>query len=138
MKNTFACLVLCAASTAAFAADMADMKLTAAQIDAAFKVANPDNDGTVDMKEATKFGITKKAFEAANPDKDGTLDKKEFAAAIAHQFKQANPDNDGTLDPKEAKAAGIKSQKVFEAANPDKDGTLDIAEYLVALTNQAK
>lgn len=138
MKKTFALLVLSAAGTAALAADATGMKLTDAQVDAAFQVANPDNDGTVDMKEASKFGITKEAFEAANPDKDGTLDKKEFADAIARQFKKANPDNDGTLDPKEAKAAGIKSQKVFEQANPDKDGTLDIAEYLVALTVQAK
>lgn len=131
--SIFVALLVASASAGA-----ADMTLTDAQIDAAFKTANPDNDGTVDMKEARKFGITEEAFKAANPDKDGTLDKKEFAAAVSYQFKQANPDNDGTLDPKEAKKAGIKSQKVFETANPDKDGTLDLAEYLVALTQQAK
>lgn len=120
-------------SSPAQAADLTD-----AQIDSAFQVANPDNDGTVDMTEAGRFGISQKTFALANPDNDGTLDKKEFAAAISHQFKQANPDNDGTLDEKEAMAAGITSNKVFKDANPDNDGTLDMAEYLTALTMQAK
>ncbi len=116
-----------------FAADLTD-----AQIDSAFAVANPDGDGTVDMKEAAKFGISEKHFKAANPDKDGTLDKKEFGAALAAQFKAADPDNDGTLDEKEAVAAGLKSKKAFKDANPDNDGTLDMAEYLNALAMQAK
>lgn len=137
MKKTLGFLALSLMAGAAIAADTMEMKLTDAQVDTAFAVANPDNDGTVDMKEAKKFGISSKAFSTANPDKDGTLDKKEFAAAIIWQFKQANPDNDGTLDRKEAKKAGIKDKKVFDTANPDNDDTLDIAEYLVALTNQA-
>ena len=82
-----------------------------AQVDAAFKKADPDNDGTVSRAEARKFGITRAAFDHANPDKDGTLDKKEFLAAITWQF---------------------------ERANPDKDGSLDLAEYLEALRRQAK
>ncbi len=136
MNKTLALFALSAACAAPALA--ADAQLTNAQVDSAFLVANPDKDGTVDMKEAKKFGITDEAFKEANPDKDGTLDKKEFAAAIAYQFKKANPDNDGTLDMKEAKVAGIKSDKVFKTANADNDGTLDIAEYLVALTLQAK
>lgn len=129
---------LLAASLAllAFPASAAD--LTDAQIESAFEVANPDKDGTLDMKEAATLGISEKTFKAANPDNDGTLDKKEFRAAIEAQFKAANPDNDGTLDEKEAMAAGVKSQKVFKEANPDNDGTLDMAEYLTALTMQAK
>lgn len=111
---------------------------TPEQVDAAFAKANPDNDGTVDLAEALKFGITKEAFEAANTDKDGSLDKTEFLAAVKYQFEKANPDKDGTLDHKEAKKAGVKGSKTFNAANPDKDGTLDLAEYLAALTAQAK
>ena len=120
------------------AASAADLQLTDAQINPAFAKADSDKNGTVSLVEAGKFGISTAAFLKANPDKDGSLDKKEFAAAIIAQFVSKNPDNDGTLDPKEAKKAGVKSKKAFEAANPDKDGTLDLAEYLTALTNQAK
>lgn len=96
-------------SSAALAADLTD-----AQIDSAFQVANRDGDGTVDLTEASRFGISQKTFALANPD------------------------NDGTLDEKEAMAAGITSNKVFKEANPDNDGTLDMAEYLTALTMQAE
>lgn len=133
MKISFGLLMASLVPFAAAAADFSD-----AQIESAFEVANPDKDGTVDMREAAKFGISEKTFKAANPDNDGTLDKKEFAAALAAQFKAANPDNDGTLDEKEAMAAGVKSTKVFKEANPDNDGTLDMSEYLTALTMQAK
>jgi hypothetical protein len=112
--------------------------LTDSLIDAAMKKADPDKDGTVSLDEALKFGLTKEAFEKANPDKDGTLDRKEFAKAVELQFETANPDKDGTLDWKEAQKAGIKDQKTFDAANPDKDGHLDLAEFLAALTLQAK
>ncbi len=134
MKTLVTAALLSIASLSAFAAG----EPTEAQIDAAFKKADPDSDGTVSWAEARKFGITKAAFTKANPDKDGTLDKKEFLAAIKYQFEHANPDKDGTLDHKEAAKAGIKSKKAFEAANPDKDGTLDMAEFLEALTIKAK
>lgn len=133
MKRTLTLLALIVGASFATAAAPTD-----AQIDAAMKKADPDNDGTLDLKEALKFGISKKVFEAANPDKDGTLDRKEMVAAVTVMFETANPDKDGTLDWKEARKAGIKSKKTFDAANPDKDGTLDLAEYLVALTLQAK
>lgn len=111
---------------------------TDAEIAAAFKKADPDNDGTVNWEEARKFGISREAFDHANPDRDGTLDMKEFLAAITYQFNKANPDKDGTLDRKEAGKAGIKSKDTFDAANPDHDGTLDLAEYLRALTLKKK
>lgn len=124
--------------TPLWAAHAADALLTDALLDATMKKADPDSDGTLDMKEAAKLGIGKAVFEKVNPDKDGTLDKKELAAAVTMMFEAANPDKDGTLDWKEAKKAGIKTKATFEAANPDKDGTLDIAEYLAALTAQLK
>jgi len=108
------------------------------QVDAAFKKADTDGNGTVSLAEARKFGITKKAFEKANPDKDGSLDKQEFLAAVRYQFEKANPDKDGTLDRKEAAKAGVKDKKIFDAADPDNDGTLDLAEYLDALRMSAK
>lgn len=129
---------LLAASMFTLGAYAAGAQPAEAQIDAAFKKADPDADGTISWAEARKFGITKEAFHKANPDKDGTLDKKEFLAAITYQFEKANPDKDGTLDRKEAAKAGVKSKKAFDAANPDNDGTLDLAEYLEALTAKAK
>ncbi|MDM0075496.1 EF-hand domain-containing protein [Variovorax sp. J2P1-59] len=121
-----------------FAALAAGGQPSEAEIAAAFKKADRDNGGTVRWAEAANFGILKEAFEHANPDKDGTLDIKEFQAAITYQFDKANPDNDGTLDRKEAAKAGIKSKTIFNEANPDNDGTLDRSEYLRALTLQAR
>ena len=138
MKAPVAALFVCAALLSATSSAQSAPEPTEAQIDAAFKKADPDGNGTLSWAEARRFGITRAAFEKANPDKDGSLDKKEFLAAVKIRFEQANPDNDGTLDRKEAARAGIKSRKVFEAANPDNDGTLDLAEYLDALTLQAK
>lgn len=136
MNKSLLAAALALAAIGASAAE--DTPPSDAQIEAAFKKADPDADGTVSASEAKRFGLSKAAFEHANPDKDGTLDKKEFVAAVTWQFHHANPDKDGTLDPKEAKKAGVKHKKTFEAANPDKDGTLDIGEYLDALTAQAK
>jgi Ca2+-binding EF-hand superfamily protein len=135
MKSLLALAALSFTSALAFAADP---ELTETQVEPAFAKADADKNGTVDLAEAKKFGLTQKAFSHANPDKDGSLDKKEFAAAVVAQFMDANPDKDGTLDAKEARKAGIKGKAGFEAANPDKDGTLDIAEYLAALTAAAK
>lgn len=131
-------LVLATLSLASSLALAADPELTESQVEAAFAKADANKNGTVDLAEAKKFGLTQAAFTKANPDKDGSLDKKEFAAAIVAQFVAANPDKDGTLDAKEARKAGIKSKAAFEAANPDKDGTLDIVEYLSALEAAAK
>lgn len=141
MRSALPLITLCAAGilTACGAIErLTGARISDQQVDAAFKVGNPDNDGTFDMTEASRFGITREAFTAANPDNDGTLDKKEFVAAIRYQFEKANPDKDGTLDEKEAADAGIKSRSAFLKANPDNDGTLDLSEYLDALTIQAQ
>ena len=50
--------------------------------------ANPDNDGTLDRKEASKAGIKSKSiFDAANPDNDGTLDLAEYLRALTLRMK---------------------------------------------------
>jgi Ca2+-binding EF-hand superfamily protein len=134
MKTTLLLLVAVVLwSMPAFAADP-----SAAQINTAFSKADTNKDGTVSRAEAMKFGITAQAFEKANPGKDGTLNKTEFVSAVRYQFEHANPDKDGTLSRKEAGTAGVKSNKTVTGANTDKDGTLDFAEYLHALTMQAK
>ena len=115
----------------------ADGTPTDAQVDAAMKKADADNDGTVSLAEARKFGISGDAFMHANPDKDGSLDAKEFLAAVTWQFDHSNKDKDGTLDKKEAGKVGVRTA-AFDAADADKDGSLDLGEYLAALTAGAK
>lgn len=136
MKTAITLLALALSSPIVLAADAS--LLTDAIVDPAFAQADKNKNGTLSPAEARKFGITSKAFRAANPDRDGTLDKAEFVAAIIAQFEAANPDKDGTLDWREAQKAGVKNKKQFAAANPDNDGTLDLAEYLAALSAQAK
>lgn len=135
MKNAFVLLSLAVAGLTAMAAPAV---LDDAKLESALKLADPDSDGTLDLKEATKLGITKSVFKKVNADKDGTLDKTELGAAVSAQFLAADPDKDGTLDWKEARKAGIKSKKAFDSADPDKDGTLDVNEYLAALVSQLK
>lgn len=111
--------------------------LTDAEIEAAFVVANPDRDSTVDQREARKFGIDGKAFQVADAGHDRRLDRNRFAAAIVHQFNRA-AGKDDVLDHKEAQVAGLRSKQAVMAADADGDGTLDLAQYLRALTLQAQ
>ena len=91
---------------------------------AALKALDPDNDGTIDLKEADDGAL--KVFKEIDPDNDGTLDAKELAGRLTEaEIKAADPDNDGTLDEKEYLAI---VKKKFEAANPDDDGTVDLKE----------
>jgi|RhiMetdeSRZDD1v2_1073273.scaffolds.fasta_scaffold360094_2 hypothetical protein len=97
--------------SAAFAVDNA----------AALKALDPDDDGTIDLKEADAGAL--KVFKEINPDNDGTLDAKELEGRLTEaELKAADPDNDGTLDEKEYLAV---VKKKFEAANPDNDGTVE-------------
>lgn len=76
--------------SAAFAVDNA----------AALKALDPDDDGTIDLKEADAGAL--KVFKEINPDNDGTLDAKEFEGRLTEaELKAADPDNDGTVDLKE-------------------------------------
>jgi predicted signal transduction protein with EAL and GGDEF domain len=90
----------------------------------ALKALDPDDDGTIDLKEADAGAL--KVFKEINPDNDGTLDAKELEGRLTEaELKAADPDNDGTLDEKEYLAV---VKKKFEAANPDNDGTVDLKE----------
>ncbi len=119
LRNSFALLglfVVCALAspTMTFAAnDCPEMK-----------TLNPDNDGTIDMNEATT--AAKALFKAINPDNDGTLDEKEVKGRLTkEEFQAANPDGDGTLD--DAEFMKVVEAR-FTAANPDNDGTVDCNE----------
>jgi len=93
----------------------------------ALKAIDPDNDGSIDLKEAQAAAsalfdklnkdkgkdqtleikelqgrLSRADFAAADPDKDGTIDKAEFMKIVETRFAAATPDGDGTVDCKEA------------------------------------
>src|SRR4249920_253015 len=87
----------------------------AAKLDAAFKAADKDNDGTLTKEEAKAMPRVAKNFDAIDTDHDGTVSMDEIKAAMKqakktmHEkgkaaFNNADADHDGTLDKEEAKA----------------------------------
>jgi Ca2+-binding EF-hand superfamily protein len=110
----------------------------AAKLEAAFKAADKDNDGTLDQEEAKAMPRVSKNFSAIDTDKDGTVSMDEIKAAMTQAkktmrdkgeaaFKKADADNDGTLDKQEAKAMP-RVAKNFDAIDTDKDGTVSMDE----------
>ncbi|ODS03902.1 hypothetical protein AUC71_07140 [Methyloceanibacter marginalis] len=96
----------------------------AADTAAALKALDPDNDGTIDMKEA--IAGAKKVFKTINTDDDKTLEADELQGMLdAEGLDAADPDDDDSLDWKEYRAL-VKAK--FKAANPDDDGTIDLKE----------
>jgi len=94
---------------------------------AAFAALDPDNDGTLDLNEASQAAsalfdkldkdkegtlsvgelqgrLSKKELAAGDPDKDKTLTKDEYLAIVAARFKASDPDGEGTVDCREAKS----------------------------------
>ena len=109
-----------------------------AKLEAAFKAADKDNDGTLDKQEAKAMPRVAKNFDAIDTDKDGTVSLDEIKAAMTQAkktmhdkgeaaFKKADADNDGTLDKQEAKAMP-RVAKNFDAIDTDKDGTVSMDE----------
>jgi arsenate reductase-like glutaredoxin family protein len=109
-----------------------------AKLEAAFKKADKDNDGTLDKEEAKAMPRISKHFDAIDTDKSGTVDLKEVEASMKGaaksmhakgeaKFKNADKDNDGTLDKEEAKAMPNVA-KHFDAIDADKDGTVSLEE----------
>jgi len=110
----------------------------AARLDAAFKAADKDNDGTLDKEEAKAMPHIAKNFDAIDADHDGTVSMDEIKAAMKHArsamqekgaaaFKKADADNDGTLDKQEAEAMP-RIAKNFDAIDTDHDGTVSMDE----------
>jgi Ca2+-binding EF-hand superfamily protein len=114
----------------------------AAKLEAAFKAADKDGDGTLDKEEAKAMPRVAKNFDKIDADKDGTVDLKEIAAGMmgamgkktgkmhdlaGAKFATADKDADGTLDKEEAK--GMKHvAEHFDEIDGDKDGTVSLDE----------
>ncbi len=125
---------------ATFAADQAGGKL-----EAAFKKADTDNDGTLTRDEAKTMPRVAKNFAAIDTDKDGTVSLDEVRTSMkkagkamhergVERFKSADKDNDGTLTKDEANAMP-RVAKNFDAIDTDKDGTVsdkEIHDYMKA------
>ncbi len=110
----------------------------AADLEAAFKKADKDNDGTLDKDEAKSMKHVSRHFDSIDADKDGTVSLDELKASMKgmhkgmHEkgeaaFKKADKDADGTLDKEEAKAMP-RVAKNFDAIDTDKDGTVSLDE----------
>ncbi len=141
-RLSLATLIVSAALTAplAFAAEQ-----PGARLEAAFKKADADNDGTLTKAEAKSMPRVAKNFDAIDADKDGTVSLDEIRASMkqagqamhdraVEKFKSADKDNDGTLTKDEAKAMP-RVAKNFDAIDADKDGTVseqEIHDYMKA------
>lgn len=115
------------------------------KLQAAFKKADTDNDGTLTRDEAKSMPRVEKNFDVIDTDKDGTVSLPEIRASMkkagkamhdrgVERFKAADKDNDGTLTKDEAKAMP-RVAKNFDAIDTDKDGTVseqEIHDYMKA------
>jgi Ca2+-binding EF-hand superfamily protein len=143
--------VLAASLTAAalvFALGLAQADQHDGKLEAAFKKADKDNDGTLDKEEAKSMPRVAKNFGAIDADKDGTVSLDEIKAAMKNMkkgmhekgkaaFEKADKDADGTLDKEEAKAMPRVS-KNFDAIDADKDGTVSLDEIHAYMKSQHK
>ncbi|MCU0868555.1 MAG: EF-hand domain-containing protein [Burkholderiales bacterium] len=112
------------------------------KLEAAFKAADKDGDGTLDKSEAAAMKGVAKHFDMIDADKDGTVSMDEVKAHMADmkgkarggmhekakaRFAAADKDKDGTLDKTEA-AAMPHVAKHFDVIDADKDGTVTLDE----------
>lgn len=139
MKRSIPLLVLASAFT--LGASGAAWSMHHEKLEAAFKAADKDNDGTLDKEEAKAMPRVAKQFDKIDADKDGTVSLEEIGAAMkSHdmmgkgmhgkgkaRFDAADKDKDGTLDKEEAKAMKHVAEH-FDAIDADKDGTVSLDE----------
>jgi hypothetical protein len=108
------------------------------RMEAHFKKADKDNDGSLTREEAKVMPWVAKNFDAIDADKSGTVTLAEIQAVMkkmakeAHKrgverFKAADKDNDGSLTREEANAMP-RVAKNFDAIDADKSGTVTLKE----------
>ena len=122
-----------------------------ARLEAAFKKADKDNDGTLTRDEAKSMPRVAKNFDAIDTGKDGTVSLDEIHASMKQmgkemhdrgmeRFKAADKDNSGTLTRDEAKSMQ-RVEKNFDAIDADKDGTVsekEIHDFMMAQHDKHK
>ncbi|MFO1320773.1 MAG: EF-hand domain-containing protein [Burkholderiales bacterium] len=110
-------------------------------MEAKFKEADKDADGTLDKTEAAAMPMVLKRFDALDGDKDGTVSLDEIKAGMGKRMKgmmgmhdkgkamfgAADKDKDGTLDKEEAKAMKHVAEH-FDEIDADKSGTVSMDE----------
>ena len=122
-----------------------------ARLEAAFKKADKDNDGTLTKDEAKSMPRVAKNFDSIDTGQDGTVSLDEIHASMkqmgkemhdrgVEKFKAADKDTDGTLTKDEAKSMP-RVAKNFDAIDADKDGTVsekEIHDFMMAQHQQRK
>lgn len=121
------------------------------RMEAHFKAADKDNDGSLTREEAKSMPRVTKNFDAIDADKSGTVTLAELQATTrkmaremhergAERFKAADRNGDGTLDREEAKTMPRVAQN-FDAIDADKSGTVaekEIHDYMKAHRQQRR
>jgi Ca2+-binding EF-hand superfamily protein len=77
---------------------------------AKFDKLDKNGDAHLDADEAREL-LGDKAFKLADSDDDGSIDKKEFLALAEKLFKRADVDRDGSVDTKELNGPNGKMLK---------------------------
>lgn len=121
------------------------------RMEAHFKAADKDNDGSLTREEAKSMPRVTKNFDAIDADKSGTVTLAELQATTrkmakemhergAERFKAADRNGDGMLDREEAKTMPRVAQN-FDAIDADKSGTVaekEIHDYMKAHRQQRR
>ena len=122
-----------------------------ARLEAAFKDADKDNDGTLTRDEAKSMPRVAMNFDTIDAGKDGTVSLDEIHASMKQKgkemhdrgmerFKAADKDNSGTLTKDEAKSMP-RVAKNYDAIDADKDGTVsekEIHDFMMAQHHMRK
>lgn len=145
MNNSAWLVTLAFIATGSALAQTAPAPATAlpASLEANFKAADKDNDGTIDKAEAAARPGLARRFDAIDTDHDGSIDLHELEAhhaqlmqrradRLERRFKAADTNHDGTIDQKEA-ASWPGLARRFTVVDTDKDGTVDPAELKQAM-----
>lgn len=148
MNNSTWLLVVASVATGSALAQTAPSPATPlpATVEASFKAADKDNDGTLDKTEAAAMPGLARRFDAIDTDHDGTIDLQEVKAhharmmqrradRIERRFKAADTNHDGTIDQAEAVSWPALAKR-FNVVDTDKDGTVDLAEATQAMGKQ--
>jgi Ca2+-binding EF-hand superfamily protein len=117
-----------------------------ANVEARFKAADKNHDGTLDRAEAAAVPGLARQFDMVDVDRDGSIDLTEVQAhhaqmmqqrsdRLERRFKAADTDQDGTIDAAEA-ASWPGLAKRFRVVDADKDGTVDLDEVKAAMRRQ--